>query len=1106
MPRRLGTGSALKSAPKAKVRRKRPAGGAVGRGADTTASRSSQRTGAVGRGADTTTRLVVTKTRPAPKTQPGPFRARERRAVARHKGTPDYRKSIRAAYDEGDIPARQRRLAIIYQRLAEADRRSGSAASERAADSRDVSLSAYLSLPVEDRTLLHLHGSRIARNAVLKEGRARFTGMDDASRRRSSVDVPSSAEIRALTKGKVVKRKRDVGDEVIGAFGDVAGTIARHTAAPLQTQGRRVKAITGVDARPSKLADDFAVTQLQTARATGEDVAAGRFPRTISATARSLPAVAKGAVASSVDLALHPSPGKVRDLATAPLKDLGERAEEARKNPKRYRRRKQEEGAVPELADASIVLPAVSRGVGMGITNATRAIAKPDSRAYRAVSEPRPALRRTAGGPAERQDLSPNAFKIAAQRAVDRSRKRKVVKRKEQAQRDERRPFRGLEPGEGEVVKKSVRAQHRDQRIAVSSDAARGFTRLRKRQATEVSGGIQRDRKEARKKLKRPERQAFDDMETLALQGLVKYGDADGTRELLEGYRARVVESRKANKKLPAIKRSADELDRIDRVLDHLEDGPGARVLPVLAEYHGKQVERHNRLREQDDTIDELTTEVRRWQPVARVLGESDTLDTQITRIEKKLNDGDFGKGEAAKERAAALVDTARRQFVARMRKRAEDEGLPEPVYVLHRPRRTAGFADYTPGGTRTIAGPGRTEYRLFDEGRADTSPAAYEQGIARSIKRSVNWNTVNDILERNAPAWGRGKPIEALRQQIDARDLDPREWVVVDMGLFRRKRNEAGDEERRGDELEAAGDTAIHDAVGNATHTLDAAEASFRGTGQRFVLVNKAVADELREMTKPSGVPGRTVSKVQGLTSRAILQTSPMYLPINVGSNVLLATGGTAGRIVTLPGVRAYRKLDDETKAWVDELLGAAPATDMMRGTRYGAALDTRIVGAYHSFVDKDIVQTARTGRFNPLTWNRRGDEVQNSFFRREAFVTLAKSRNGKALGEVTNELIEDAKRLLRLIHVQVGNEVRHCGDDELSFAANGDDGRGVATHARNARLERCDSRHQRHGAHAGSTAAIGDRSFKSPFTKASPDAIASSITGPMSMFGCSL
>src|SRR4029077_430949 len=120
---------------------------------------------------------------------------------------------------------------------------------------------------------------------------------------------------------------------------------------------------------------------------------------------------------------------------------------------------------------------------------------------------------------------------------------------------------------------------------------------------------------------------------------------------------------------------------------------------------------------------------------------------------------------------------------------------LPDPVYVQHRPYETTRFGNFVAGGAKPVSRDRQNNYDLFDTGRYDATPNAYEQGIARTIKHEVNWNTNTDLYERHAPPWNpanKADPrvffsIKAATDELLRRGLNLQDWMPTDITLLRR-------------------------------------------------------------------------------------------------------------------------------------------------------------------------------------------------------------------------------------------------------------------------------------------------------------------------------
>lgn len=713
--------------------------------------------------------------------------------------------------------------------------------------------------------------------------------------------------------------------------------------------------------------------------------------KTAKSSARMAIATAKGAPAGLVQTVKNPK--KAAKETAESYKRLYKPLAEG--NTGEFRRQVQDEGAGVQVAfDTATVGSIVGRGVGAAAKGAGSSV----------MTRPRPKLRVGAGPTAVRtQKVSGNIFKAAAQRKVDKSRTKKAVKR---ADREE--GMKGLKPGEGEVVKRSLPLQRRDQRIAVANRQSRGFVRLKRKQDEEIRGkqGVRGSQKQLRKDVG----DLADDVDTLALQGLVGR-DAKTTRQLLERRREQVKTNRaeSAKKRTPA--RNADDLERIERVLKRTDDELAA-ALPKVREYVQREQARDVRIVGDDSTgLGGHRAEMRRWQPLGRTLGEHKKLEQQLAKIEERVAEKKL-KPKAAEE----LVVRAETQFLNRVKQRATELDLPAPVYVEHRPTTRVRYSDYAAGGSRAVQGPKKTKYTLFDEGRYDTTPAAYEAGQARTIKRSVNWETAADIMEENSPKDGRGLSLRDAQDYLAKNNLDPNEWDVIDMNILRRKPDRDRPDARGGLGDIEAGD--LHEAIGRATVNLEGETAQFRQGRRTFAVVPRPVTKELRAATAPSGGVKRTVQKIQGGTSAVILNTNPLFVPVQVASNAILAVPGSRGRVLTAPGRRWRKRLDPDTRAMVDEFLGSAPSTDLTRAPRYGAAADNGFARFVQSISDSDTVNAARESRLNPLTWNRRMDEAQNRVFRSNAFY----ARLERDLRRPVSGAVSEAQELASALQMKPG------------------------------------------------------------------------------------
>ena len=415
------------------------------------------------------------------------------------------------------------------------------------------------------------------------------------------------------------------------------------------------------------------------------------------------------------------------------------------------------------------------------------------------------------------------------------------------------------------------------------------------------------------------------------------------------------------------------------------------------------------------------------------LLARVETERGKLTDFESRLADKEREiKEHKASAPTQAELDTARRAaedaMVERVSKARGD--LPEPVYVQHRPHATKGFGAYTAASARAMVGSRRNRFSLYDTGRYVSTPEAYEQGIARSIKNEVNWNTNTDLYERHAPPWNEGNAADprvfhSVKSAIDrvaSLGLDLREWVPVDVSVVRRAAAADLNDPDSPSRATAMGDAdvtdfseyepiiaALNDATGSGmTLASDGVVAKFANT-QGFMLVPKAVDKEIKAQMTPAGKGWRAMGKLTGVTSRWILATNPLYVPANLASNTITGAAATRGRAFTGAGHRWYRNLPPKSREWVDKFAGLdSPAFDMGAPQRMGSTWDNRFVEAYHAFIDGNIVRKAARGHFNPLTWNRTLDSHQNNWWRKEVFYD-------KLRREARDNMVRDINGVIR-------------------------------------------------------------------------------------------
>lgn len=759
-------------------------------------------------------------------------------------------------------------------------------------------------------------------------------------------------------------------DEAAREAGRALGKVAE-----IQARSKAPKGAHVVD--PKKSGVDVGLrgeALLQTARAHVEK------PSTAIKTLRQVPAAAAGTVGLIGSGVVDPK-GTLKDVDKQGTEDAKRRLDALRKgDPEEFRDRIKQEGGLAEFSEGAVLLTGLGGTLGRiaGLSLRTRGVGP--------YATPRPKLRTTAGGPAQDQPLSGNVLVAYAQKGRDRSRESAYAKRKAHSEetmrkatptsRGEAGTVRSLEPGEGEVVRRSLKRQARDQRKAVAGDIGRGYVRLKSKQRTELKEGT-------RKNLR-----TLSDDEIRGFKYAIQLGirDPQTARKALQKHRSDI----EANREGVEILRT-DEIPEIDYLIANADKAFTDRLAKVAIE----ETERARRAAELAPSLTLEQAELRRRKPQAELLG-----------VQPK-------KGESVAE------------FIARVDRVAQRNGLDVPGYYLSRERPEGVNAAFSLGQTKAVKPSRRYEGELFRTGREDTSPDAFETGLARNIREGVNWNTIADVWERNSPEWGRNRGLVDLKREIERRGLDPDGFRLVNLGVFRRNVPDADTPDLRDADLNQTGDSRLHKAIENATHDLAGAESEF-GRNARFTLIPKAVADELRALSRPAGPVSRTVRKIQGQTSRVLLHTNPTFVPVQILAQTPLALFATRANVRSIVGSqRWYRRLDRDSRQVVDEWIGSSPGLDAAFSPRYGAAApDSKFVKFFQAVADSRKAQAAKNSRLNPFTWNPRLDEAQNRFFRTAVFYDAARRQARDRMARAMNDVADDAKPVIDILAMPEGPE----------------------------------------------------------------------------------
>lgn len=388
-----------------------------------------------------------------------------------------------------------------------------------------------------------------------------------------------------------------------------------------------------------------------------------------------------------------------------------------------YKQRILKEGAAPELLDAATVLSGGGAITGRALGAAARSGALGE-RLGRLATEARPALK-LSGDLSRPQELSPNLFKAAGQKAHDTLRVKTLDRRTRKAAErearggDEASSYLPLQPDRGQVRPISRRLEAREQRKAVSRVQSRAYLAQRREFDQEVRRGLHQEVAS----LPARERKAA----VHAAQGLLPVGEhvtPDAIRAVTHMRRRQIIGQRDATIIGRALRREgataheahtgaeAVRRARIDgsgapgadglvadlehagadrhivdvarqsrpfvdaavkdphvirnhgelRALDHIEANADRLAgSRSLEGFHGSFLERSRRTERDDPAFDETTALARAYEPQAELLGMRNPVREEEASITRRLEDGDITKEEAAKLRGDLTRETPER-------------------------------------------------------------------------------------------------------------------------------------------------------------------------------------------------------------------------------------------------------------------------------------------------------------------------------------------------------------------------------------------------------------------------------------------------------------
>lgn len=852
----------------------------------------------------------------------------------------------------------------------------------------------------------------------------------------------ASAKVGVSGSAKVGTKKDGKGGGV--SLGAVTGLATRVAAGGPEAAVTLANAATGSKIPlPSKVAKISLAATKNVAQATAESPGqvASASARETANILRGIGAAGLGAAGEIGKTASDPKhieklPGGIKKFAEDTAKSYSRRYGDVLSNPKAFRERVKHEGAVSYALDLAPGVASAGKLAGEAGGAAARAGAL--GKAAKDITEARPNLR-VSGGTVKPQERSTNLYRAAAQEAKDKSRASAARKR---AEKDPHGRQQGLIPKDGEVVRRTVRAQNRTQKKMVAKESARAGHRTRRDQHREVHGGKTSSAAVTKKLNKR---------EQLGLKYAIQLGIRDpatAVRELT-ARRAAILKARANGKKIEA---DFDEIPVIDAILKDpesvftpklaeaakLERERGKRVAAInpdlkpenaVARQHADQAAHLDITRggtpireAQRDAAKDLA-KAKRKQADAQKSGDHARLSAAIDEVKAARKVADDLK--AQKRKGVTLInEESLADLVARVQAKAKERGLDEPGYFPGRVYDEGGSAPYTGHNIGRAMGKDKQYHGTsFAYGIQDTSAEALQLGLAKNIKRAHNYRGVADNLERATPAWGKGKSGAGLtaaeaKQAIRENGGHPDSWALVDTKTIRR---EIEDADVKGDM--AGTDARVAHALEHNIRDLDAALSEYGGTGQRFHVVPKAVADELKDSMMPTPAALRGIAKIQGVQTRLLLDTNPTFVPVQIVANTPLAILAMRGNVLDLVrGNRWYRSLDQAGRDVVDELVGGSVSRSHGATQRFGDSTGNRLARGWDALINNQRYRAWQESALNPMQINPLLDDAQNAFFRRAVFYNAAKRERGKSMARAARGIADEAGDVIRALEMPPG------------------------------------------------------------------------------------
>lgn len=394
----------------------------------------------------------------------------------------------------------------------------------------------------------------------------------------------------------------------------------------------------------------------------------------------------------------------------------------------------------------------------------------------------------------------------------------------------------------------------------------------------------------------------------------------------------------------------------------------------------------------------------------------------------------------AAAENLPEFASEPVQQFAERVARAREGTGLAEPGYFKHERyfRPALSTRTHGSGAFGALAGPRRTEYTLFQQGRADVRVAPLYQEFARSIKRKYTWGfqaklaedfavpflqdaeTGDRIVLRGKTKTADGRDVtvtgaswDQIQHAVERSGRDIRDFALFNPKVMLREAKGAADQE-----IDAAGLRGIGDAFAKASVTpgsledMAAAGREFRHT-RGWTLIPRAVYQEMESSFKYQGLVGRLVRKYgKGVPSKIILGMNPSWEVIQVANNVVLAALGGVPPSDWAQANRFLRQNPDIRRVLEPEV-AAAPFMHERHLAHVGSAVPNvpvlrDLLGYWQAFKQQPFMQ--RAGELNPMDWLFRADAANNKFFREAVawneLKRVAYERMGRDIGGIGRDM----------------------------------------------------------------------------------------------------